>query len=167
MEVSGQLHASAALPLGQSPGTHWIGAWVGPRAVLNAVVKRKILHCRESSSGISACSPSLYRLSYPHSLNKKFWEELIAYFPLIRHGPHTKKDFSYNSFVACIFVAAVAFLLIRCLATIEGYIHIYIDRVMGGIYEIRRWCHDMHTKFHKDWFSHSKLIEGHTNTQTV
>jgi hypothetical protein len=23
--------------------------------------------------------------------NKKFWEELIAYFPLIRHGPHTKR----------------------------------------------------------------------------
>jgi hypothetical protein len=21
-------------------------------------------------------------------INKKFWEELIAYFPLIRHGPH-------------------------------------------------------------------------------
>jgi hypothetical protein len=23
--------------------------------------------------------------------NKKFWEELIAYFPLIRHGPHRKR----------------------------------------------------------------------------
>jgi hypothetical protein len=23
-------------------------------------------------------------------LNKKFWEELIAYFPLIRQGPHKK-----------------------------------------------------------------------------
>jgi hypothetical protein len=22
--------------------------------------------------------------------SKKFWEELIAYFPLIRHGPHRK-----------------------------------------------------------------------------
>jgi hypothetical protein len=22
--------------------------------------------------------------------NKKFWEELIAYFPLIQHGPHRK-----------------------------------------------------------------------------
>jgi hypothetical protein len=22
--------------------------------------------------------------------NKKFWEDLIAYFPLIRHGPHRK-----------------------------------------------------------------------------
>jgi hypothetical protein len=38
MEVSDQLHAPAALP----PGTHWIGAWVGPRAVQDAVVERKI-----------------------------------------------------------------------------------------------------------------------------
>jgi hypothetical protein len=26
----------------RAPGTHWIGGWVGPRAVLDAVVKRKI-----------------------------------------------------------------------------------------------------------------------------
>jgi hypothetical protein len=42
MEVSGQLHVSASLPQGKSPGTHWIGGWVSPRAVLDAVVKRKI-----------------------------------------------------------------------------------------------------------------------------
>jgi hypothetical protein len=43
MEVSGQLHAPAALPPRErAPGTHWIGGWVGPRAVLDAVVKRKI-----------------------------------------------------------------------------------------------------------------------------
>jgi hypothetical protein len=31
MEVSGQLHAPAALPPGKEPpGTHWIGGWVGP-----------------------------------------------------------------------------------------------------------------------------------------
>jgi len=34
MEVSGQLHAPAAL-------TTWIGSWVGSRAGLNAVAKRK------------------------------------------------------------------------------------------------------------------------------
>jgi len=29
MEVSGQLHAQAALPPGEKPqGTHWIGVWV-------------------------------------------------------------------------------------------------------------------------------------------
>jgi hypothetical protein len=43
MEVSGLLHASAAsLPRERVPITHWIGDWVGPRAVLDAVVKRKV-----------------------------------------------------------------------------------------------------------------------------
>jgi hypothetical protein len=38
MEVSGQLHASAGLiPRERAPVTHWIGGWVGPRAILNAM----------------------------------------------------------------------------------------------------------------------------------
>jgi hypothetical protein len=48
MEVSGQLHAPAALL--QAPGTHWIGGWVGPRAVLDAVAKRKIPSPRRESN---------------------------------------------------------------------------------------------------------------------
>jgi hypothetical protein len=32
-----------------APGTHWIGGWVGPRAGVDAVEKRKILHCRETN----------------------------------------------------------------------------------------------------------------------
>jgi hypothetical protein len=50
MEVSDQLHAPAALPPGKEPGTHWIGGWVGPRAVLNTVVKRKIPGPRRESN---------------------------------------------------------------------------------------------------------------------
>jgi hypothetical protein len=34
---------------------------------------------------------------------------------------------------------------------------------MGGIYEVCHWdglrCHDIHTKFHKDWFRHSKFTD--------
>jgi len=42
MEVSGQLHAPAALPPKErAPGTHWIGGWVGPRAGLDAVAKSR------------------------------------------------------------------------------------------------------------------------------
>jgi len=38
--VSGQLYATAALPPREgTPGTNWIGGWVGPRAVTDAVVK--------------------------------------------------------------------------------------------------------------------------------
>jgi hypothetical protein len=42
MEVSGQLHAPAALLLRKAHGTQWIGGWVGLRAGLETVVKRKI-----------------------------------------------------------------------------------------------------------------------------
>jgi hypothetical protein len=51
MEVSGQLHAPAALlPMERAPGTNWIGGWVGPRAVLDEVVKRKIPSPRRESN---------------------------------------------------------------------------------------------------------------------
>jgi hypothetical protein len=42
--MSGQLHATAALPPGErAPDTHWIGGWVGPRAGPDDVEKRKFL----------------------------------------------------------------------------------------------------------------------------
>jgi hypothetical protein len=42
MEVSGQFHTPDALPPGvRDPDTHWIGIWLGPRAGLDAVAKRK------------------------------------------------------------------------------------------------------------------------------
>jgi hypothetical protein len=47
---------------------------------------------------------NLLEFDYTHSQkkDKKFWEELIAYFPLIRHGPR-RNDASNNYFtVACI-----------------------------------------------------------------
>jgi hypothetical protein len=51
MEVIGQLHAPAALsPRERAPGTHWIGGWVGPGAVLDAVVKIKIPIPRRESN---------------------------------------------------------------------------------------------------------------------
>jgi hypothetical protein len=37
-------------PQERAPSTHWIGGWVGPRAVLDAVVKRKILIPRRKSN---------------------------------------------------------------------------------------------------------------------
>jgi hypothetical protein len=45
-----------------------MGGWVGLRVGLDAVEKRRILHCRGSNSGRPARSPSLYRLSYPNWL---------------------------------------------------------------------------------------------------
>jgi hypothetical protein len=37
-------------PRERTPGTHWTGGWVGPRAVLDAVVKRKISSPRRESN---------------------------------------------------------------------------------------------------------------------
>jgi hypothetical protein len=37
-------------PRERAPGTHWIGCWVGPRAVLDSVVKRKIPIPRRESN---------------------------------------------------------------------------------------------------------------------
>jgi hypothetical protein len=45
-EVSGPRYAEAALPPRKNdphPGTHWLGGWVGPRAGLDAQVRRKTL----------------------------------------------------------------------------------------------------------------------------
>jgi hypothetical protein len=43
------------------PDTHWIGGWVGSRAGLDAVVKRKILSpCRDSNTQSSVRSPALH-----------------------------------------------------------------------------------------------------------
>jgi len=35
-------HSCRFTPSERAPGTHWIGVWVGPRAGLDAVVKRNI-----------------------------------------------------------------------------------------------------------------------------
>jgi hypothetical protein len=52
-------------PRERVPGTSWTGGWVGPRAILDAVVKRKILSPRrESNPDRPARSPALYRLNY-------------------------------------------------------------------------------------------------------
>jgi hypothetical protein len=41
---------SRFIPKEIAPDTHWIGGWVGPRAALDAVVKRKITKpCRDSN----------------------------------------------------------------------------------------------------------------------
>jgi hypothetical protein len=49
--MSGQLHASAALTPAKDPAsTHWIGGWMGPSAVLDTVMMRKIPIPRQESN---------------------------------------------------------------------------------------------------------------------
>jgi hypothetical protein len=53
-EQSASHHDRFPLPLQEiTPGNHWIGGWVGPRANLDAV-KRKIFPCQESNPSCPA-----------------------------------------------------------------------------------------------------------------
>jgi hypothetical protein len=60
MEVSGYLHAPAALPAGKNPGTHFIGGSVGSRDGLNGLEEGQI-SCRRRDSSPGSSSPLLSR----------------------------------------------------------------------------------------------------------
>jgi hypothetical protein len=66
-------------PRKRTPGTHWKGGWVGPRASLDAGARRKILcTCRGSNPDHPARSQTLYCLSYPSSsVNNIFLQIMI------------------------------------------------------------------------------------------
>jgi hypothetical protein len=86
MEVSGQLHAPTALPPGKEhPVPHWTEGWVGPRADLDAVAKRKISRTRQESN--PECLDSLARslVAIPTELSRIFLinEKSLKLHPLI------------------------------------------------------------------------------------
>jgi hypothetical protein len=61
---------SALRPGRFTPCTYWIGGWVGPKAGLNDMEKKKFLTppgLELPPLGRQASSQSLYRLSYPGS----------------------------------------------------------------------------------------------------
>jgi hypothetical protein len=93
--------------------------------------------------------------------NKKFWEEIIAYYDLIRHGPHKKRR--VQQFCCCVCIRCRGNVFTDPLPSNNTGIHIQTHWLMGGtsIYEARRWnglrCRDIHIKFYKDWFRRSKV----------
>jgi hypothetical protein len=106
----------------------------------------------------------MYNLLQAESNPKK--QEVLGrinhYFLLIRHGPHRKRRVQ-QFFYCCVYsLLREGCLRSRCVATVL-WIYIQRHRLMGGIYELRRWdgikCHDIYTKFHKYW-----LIEGDSQT---
>jgi hypothetical protein len=57
-----------------------------------------------------------------NQLIKKFWDELIAYFPWYDTGHIENAPSNNSSIVACVFITAVAFLTSCCLATTGGFL---------------------------------------------
>jgi hypothetical protein len=53
MEIYGPLQGMVTLPPGKDPGTHWIGGWVSPRAV----VGKNPLHQPEIKPRFLVCPP--------------------------------------------------------------------------------------------------------------
>jgi hypothetical protein len=45
------LHLGRFTPRERTPGAHWIGGWVGPRTILDAVEKKKIPSPRQECAG--------------------------------------------------------------------------------------------------------------------
>lgn len=81
-----------------------------------------------------------------------------------------------------VFVAMVTFLLSRFPSNDRGIfteplpsndrgIHLQAHRLMGEIYEVCRLDglrrHDIRTKFHTDWFSHSEVNIGNSQTHSM
>jgi hypothetical protein len=72
-------------PWGKNHGTHWTGGWVGPRAGLDHVVKRKFLLLLGFKLHNPACRQLLYWLSSPSfstvlNTNRKIYEMMVKYF---------------------------------------------------------------------------------------
>jgi hypothetical protein len=69
--------------------------------------------------------------------NKKFWEELVAYFPLIRHEQHRKRRVQ-QFFYCCVYIRCRGNVFTEPLPSNDRRIHIETHRLMGGTYEVRR-----------------------------
>jgi hypothetical protein len=83
---------------------------------------------------------------------KKFWEEIIAYFTLIRHGPHRKRRIQ-TFFYCCMCICCRDNVFTKSLPSRDRRIYTQTHRLMGGIYDARRRdgfrYHDTYTEFHK------------------
>jgi hypothetical protein len=77
-----------------------------------------------------------FRLECNQNRNKKFWEELFSYFPLIRYGPHIKRRIQIL-FYCCVRVRCRNNVFTEPLPRNDRRIQIQTHRLMEGIYEVR------------------------------
>lgn len=92
--------------------------------------------------------PTLVLLGHQKSeRNKKFWKELIVYFPLIGHRPHRKRRIQ-QFFYYWVRICSRGNVFTKTLPSNERGIHVQ-TQIMGRTYELCRSyglrCYDMHT----------------------
>jgi hypothetical protein len=86
------------------------------------------------TNGVLCSSLSLHK----HANNKKSCEQLIVYFPLVRHGPHRKRLQQFfaaaGTFLPSYFLAAKGGIhFTEPLPSNDRWIHIQAHRLMGWI----------------------------------
>jgi hypothetical protein len=110
MEVSDQLHARPHYSRERVPSSHWIGGWVGLRAGLDDVEKRKFLHLsgleiRPLGCQVRNALPTLVqshcvkRYKHGNLLNVSF-RGLTAYFRNIGLNISTKMDIKFYNYLS-------------------------------------------------------------------
>jgi hypothetical protein len=114
---------------------------------------------KEPEGSVNCLIEVLFR-HLPGGTEDKFWEELIASFRMIRHGPHRKRRVQQFLY-CCVCICCRGDVFTEPSPSNDRRIHIQTHRLMGRIYEVRHWdwlrCRDIHSKFHKDWFRHSNV----------
>jgi hypothetical protein len=101
--------------------------------------------------------------------NKKLWEELITYFPLTWHGPY--KNYAPNNYSIVVYVFFAAITFRRAVAKQQQGIQIQTQTDGKDLWSTPLgWVYmPWYTKFHKDWFRHSKgdMDGGFTDSRVI
>jgi hypothetical protein len=98
----------------RAPGTHCTGGWAGPRAVLDADTRRRILFLSQGSNpGRPVRSQPLYRLSYPADKESESTLQFLLFYQVLSY--FVSYSCLWNGQVPNTFVrAAVCRLLFLC-----------------------------------------------------
>jgi hypothetical protein len=109
--------------------------WSCAKIIIYFFFKKQTYYCEVTFSNLKYMKQSA-RLSHVHLsnllwlavskqpanadciLNKKFWEELITYFPLMQHEPHRKQ--CVQQFFCCMFIHCHGNMFIKQLASNNG-----------------------------------------------
>lgn len=91
-----------------------------------------------------------------------FRKQLIAFFLLIWHGTHRKRLFQ-QFLTSCTYICYSCTFFTEPLSSNDKRCT-YRHRLVRGFSKVCRWCgfryHDIATKYHKGWFTHSKAQVG-------